>query len=74
MIYDRLPVGTLVEVLRSKLVGEICVVTNESPLILRPATAWERMRWWYKSRRAKAGELSAAAEAIAAIESAKERA
>lgn len=65
--------GTLVEVLRTKLVHEICVVDSVvgSALILRKANCWERWRWWFKSRRASVGEMAAAAESNEVILKAK---
>lgn len=68
-----IPEGTFVEVWRTKIVSEIAVVECSDPLILRKATALERFRLWFRIRRARAGEISAAVEAIGAIEKAKER-
>ena len=68
-----IPVGTMVEVFRTKLVSEIAVVECSNPLILRRATALERFKCWFRTRKIKSGEIAAACEAIDAIDKAKER-
>lgn len=67
----RLEVGTLVEVLRTKIVSEVCVVDCSDPLILRSATYFERWRFWWKMRRVSAHEIAAAAESNSVIERAR---
>lgn len=69
---EPLAVGTFVEVWRSKIVSEVCVVTNSEPLILRKASPFERVKLWFKTSRTKKGELAAAYEAVDAIRKAKE--
>lgn len=68
----EIPVGTMVEVFRTKLVSEIAIVECSHPLILRRATAFERFRAYFKQRRMKAGEIAAACEAVEAIDKARE--
>ena len=68
-----LPVGTMVEVYRTKIVSEIAVVECSNPLILRRATAFERFKCFFRHKRIKSGEIAAAVEAIDAIDKAKER-
>jgi hypothetical protein len=63
-----LPAGTLVEVTRARYFTEIMVVERETPLILRPATAWERFRYWWHARRTGAAEMAAAVDAVHEIE------
>jgi hypothetical protein len=65
--------GMLVEVWRTKVVSEVCVVEHVRPLVLRPATAWERWGLWFRQRKTKSGEIAAAAEATKAIETAMEK-
>jgi hypothetical protein len=73
-VISDIPAGTLVEVLRTRIVSEIMVVEHSDPMVLRRATHWERWRYWWRSRRVKANEIAAAAEAIKIIENAKENA
>lgn len=68
-----LPVGTYVEIVRTRLVSQVCIVTCSDPLILRPANPIERFRCWWLTRKVRAGEVAAASEAVEAIERAKEK-
>lgn len=68
-----LPVGTFVEILRTRLVSQVCIVTCSEPLILKPASPMDRFRYWWKSRAYKSCEMAAAQEAVNAIERAKEK-
>lgn len=72
MIPVTLPVGTFVEVWRTRLVSEVCVVEHSDPLVLRKASAFERIKLWFKTRPPRKGELGAAYEAADIIRRAKE--
>lgn len=68
----HLPVGTYVEVWRTRIVKEICVVECSDPLLLRRASMFERIRAWFKNRPPRKGELGAAYEAADLIRRTKE--
>lgn len=61
-----------VEVWRTKIVSEICIIEGVGPLILRRATPWERFKLYFRNRKTKSGEMAAAVEAVDAIAKAKE--
>jgi hypothetical protein len=65
--------GTLVEVVRTRLVSEVMVIESVigPAVVLRKATYYERWRFWWRSRRQTANEISAAAESNIVIERAK---
>jgi hypothetical protein len=63
--------GTAMEIARGNGITEIAVVICTKPLMLRKATAYEAFLFWFKSRKTRAGEITAAVQAVDAIEKAK---
>lgn len=63
--------GTMVEVLRSRALSQVMVVTKTADVPLRAATYWERFRFWWRAKRQTSTDIGAAIEAGHAIEKAK---
>lgn len=68
----HLPEGTMLEVLRTRAVSQVMVLTRDANLPLRSATYWERFRFWWRTRRQTPNDIGAALETARAIEKAKQ--
>lgn len=67
----ELPIGTMMEIARANGITEIAVVICVKPLLLRKATAYEAFRFWFRTRKTRVGEMTAAVHAVEAIDKAK---
>lgn len=69
-VSDLLP-GTMMEIARANGITEVAVVICSKPLTLRKATVYEAFRFWSRTRKTKVGEMTAAVQAVEAIDKAK---